>query len=89
MRYTWVITRCTKEPSIVGVAGPQCATKEEVDKCKKEGIPFRMADCDGETPVYGKIMGDYEGFEPLDDFGMPSLGCTDMEYKEDGKWLAI
>jgi hypothetical protein len=49
-------------------------TKEEILK----GVTFQMFD-------EGKITGDYSGFEPLDDFGMPNAICTSIWY--DGKRL--
>lgn len=42
--------------------------------------PFIMEDCDGEVYYRGKIAGEFDGFEPLDDFGMPNAGCTDIKY---------
>ena len=51
------------------------------------GEQFRMFDDDGELYYSGSIWGDYDGFEPLDDFGMPSAGCTGIQYKNDkGEW---
>ncbi len=35
---------------------------------------------DDDNPVYAGIMwGDWEGFEPLDDFGMGDAGCTGIK----------
>lgn len=51
------------------------------------GEQFRMFDDDGELYYSGTIWGDYDGFEPLDDFGMPNAGCTGIQYKNDkGEW---
>jgi len=51
------------------------------------GEQFRMFDDDGELYYSGSIWGDYDGFEPLDDFGMPSAGCTGIQYQNDkGEW---
>jgi hypothetical protein len=46
---------------------------------------FVMKDDDGVTYYEGEIYGDYEGFEPLDDFGEPNAGCTMIFYN--GKQL--
>jgi hypothetical protein len=49
-----------------------------------EGEKFRMLDDDGEVYYEGRIVGgDYMGFEPLDDFGMPNAGCTEIQYQSD------
>jgi hypothetical protein len=49
-----------------------------------------MYDDDGKLYYAGTIWGDYDGFEPLDDFGMPNAGCTSIEYKNDaGTWEVL
>ena len=45
-----------------------------------------MKDDDGNLYYEGLIFGDYMGFEPLDEFGMPNAGCTIIEYNIKGKW---
>jgi len=37
-----------------------------------------MFDDDMNLYYEGKIIGDYDGFEPLDDFGMPNARCTSI-----------
>jgi len=49
-------------------------TKEEILK----GVKFQMFDDDMNLYYEGKIIGNYSGFEPLDDFGMPNAGCTSI-----------
>ena len=44
---------------------------------------FKMYDGDGELYYSGYIVGDFSGFEPLDEFGMPNAGCTDIKLKDD------
>jgi len=46
---------------------------------------FALYDDDEVLYYKGIIVGDYDGFEPLDDFGMPNAGCTGIKY--DGEWL--
>ena len=46
---------------------------------------FEMFDDDGEHYYSGRIWGDFQGFEPMDDFGGPNAGCTMI--KIDGKIL--
>jgi hypothetical protein len=60
----------------------------------REGFPsekFRMFDDDGELYYEGMAEQDNEssGFEPLDDFGMPNAGCTEIQYFEKGKWNTL
>jgi hypothetical protein len=51
------------------------------------GERFRMKDDDGQVYYHGRIAGDYDGFEPLDDFGAPNAGCTSIEYRgTNGGW---
>ena len=37
---------------------------------------FSLYDDDGECYYQGMIYGDFSGFEPLDDYGMPNAGCN-------------
>lgn len=46
---------------------------------------FEMYDDDGVLYYNGEIYGEYDGFEPLDNYGMPNAGCTGI--KIDGEWL--
>jgi len=48
---------------------------------------FRMSDADGEIYYVGYIAGDYEGNEPLDDFGTPNAGAIYIQFLDkDGQW---
>jgi hypothetical protein len=51
---------------------------------------FRLADGDDIVYYYGRCTSD-SSFAPLDDYGMPNDGCTDIEYKNPttGKWEAL
>lgn len=85
MTYTWIIThQYIGEPEEVGIVGPMQATfsKNEILK----GKAFKMKDADGELVYRGRIIGSYNGFEPLDDFGAPNAGATEIWYFEKGKW---
>lgn len=61
--------------------------KEYIDagKCK---YTFRMLDDDNEVYYIGK-SGNSSAFDPLDQFGMPNAGCTDIQYLENGKWKSL
>jgi len=82
--YYWVIEKDEMETDSVGTEGPSSATPQTANEAE-----FRMLDDDENVYYYGRIFGDYEGFEPLDDFGMPYSGCVDIQYKEDGKWISL
>lgn len=85
-RYVWVIdkdlTACGED---AGVFGPRGATKEDLSRCT---IPFQMYDDDGELYYSGRMSEECDGFEPLDDFGMPNAGCTIIKLRnaETGEW---
>ena len=80
-------------------------TKDKISKGKRVGtksanydqlsfdvlctVLFRMRDDDGHVYYEGKATPDCE-FEPLDDFGMPNDGCTEIQYKnEKGEWETL
>ena len=71
MAYRWEITTDLIDDNLVGVKGPS-GCDEKITENKAQ---FRLIDDDGGVYCKGFIYGDYEGFEPLDDFG-GSLGCT-------------
>ncbi len=95
MSYAWRIDKdlITPEGKVgngVGVMGPAgcnmalCARLNDYDV----GVAFRMYDDDHNLYYEGRIIGDYEGFEPMDDYGTPNAGCTGIKYrnKATGKW---
>ena len=49
---------------------------------------FRMLDDDGEV-YYTGYSDDNSSFKPLDDFGTPNAGCTEIQYFENGKWETL
>lgn len=49
---------------------------------------FRLLDDDGNIYCEGIATPD-EDFGPLDDYGMGALGCTEIQYRVDGKWRAL
>jgi len=50
---------------------------------------FRMYDDDGEMYYEGIATPDdgEDGFAPLDDFGTPNAGCTEIRYLEGQEWV--
>lgn len=89
-RYAWTITKdFIDEGLLEGTTGPRTATAGK-DYITRHGKAFRMLDDDGEVYCHGRICGDdFEGFEPLDDFGEPGLGCTTIQYRESGRWTTL
>ena len=71
MNYYWKITKIHLD-----------SLKDEINtyngdtKIKENSARFSMYDDDDNCYYEGMIYGDYDGFEPLDDFGMPNAGCT-------------
>lgn len=84
--YAWVIV---DPPEYVGLMGPRGATMT-ADQIKSQGEKFKMYDDDGEFMAAGYIAGDYDGFEPMDDWGQPGLGATEIKYKgPSGAWETL
>jgi hypothetical protein len=52
---------------------------------------FRMYDDDG-ILCYEGASNDSEseaGFDPLDDYGTPNFGCTEIRYLREGEWVTL
>ncbi len=81
-KYGWVITE-DFIGGATGVMGPR-GVGYTADEVRAQGRPFEMRDDDGEVYYRGFLLGG-NGFEPLDDFGRPNAGATDIYY--DGKPL--
>ena len=87
-RYGWIITRDLLETedsryNRVGTTGPHDLTNEqEPDLQDGAGDRFKMYDSDDELYYEGRIVGDYDGFEPLDDFGRPDAGAVTIKYQD-------
>lgn len=88
-KYAWIIDKDHLYPkgkegvySGPGIAGPRNAPTELVAKLEAGEFRqrFRMYDDDGELYYEGRIVGEYDGFEPLDDYGTPNAGCTEIRY---------
>lgn len=100
--YCWVITyvntkavgeECADEK---GIAGPRGATEEQIALAKSHtsgSVSFKMYDDDGVHYYTGRIW--HKGgenhcdFQPLQDFGTPNAGCTEIAYMVNGKWQKI
>lgn len=93
-RYAWVITKDNIGGGAEGVIGPRGATLT-AKEIRRDGQMFQMFDADGEFYYAGYLTGKYSGFEPLDDYGEPNAGATEIRYRGGvpgtmwGKWEAI
>lgn len=89
-----------------GVTGGHDAPARMVDRLKESpayGTPFRMVDGDDEVMYLGRILAEHpdgslmhlvgcdETFlAPLDDFGAPNAGATEIQYKgSSGQWIGL
>lgn len=87
----WIITKDylaepgEKAPSNLnaeGMMGPRDVTYS-AEELKAKGKFFRMFDDDGELYYEGFLIGDESG--PLDDFGCPNAGATEIRILEGPK----
>jgi hypothetical protein len=85
--------------------GPSDAPGELMIRLSKgEGQPFKLYDDDGLKNLSGKILVQEDGqdinawdadevaaFGPLNDYGMPGYGCTELRYPmgENRKWVTL
>ena len=95
MKSGWLITvDSIFDGQAVGTMGPRetTLTADEIKKHPKRQA-FKMFDDDGILYYRGfNVEGDDDdGFEPLDHFGMPNAGCTEIKYKNDktGAWETL
>lgn len=91
----WIITRdyihkpdpnYPDEKSAVGVASRYYEDGEDLPH------KFRMLDDDGHVYYHGKCSScdDEHAFAPLEDFGTPNAGCTEIQYKNaKGEWETL
>lgn len=86
-KYGWVIDNdCSDDAACptyeaTGVTGPRGGLSVPAGK----GERFEMFDDDENLMAYGRIVGEYVGFEPLDDIGAGYWGCTLIAYR--GEYL--
>jgi hypothetical protein len=103
--YAWVITQdniSSPPQTAVGIIGPSnvdpALGKKEIRNHPK-AQKFRLVDDDKEIYAYGFFVDLYagtdpyagpDGFEPLDDFGMPNWGATSIEYRNsEGEYVGL
>lgn len=88
-KYGWVIVRdFVDDGMFVGAMSANSPFTEQ--EIRSRGELLRLLDDDGELYYHVKILGDYSGFEPLDQFATPNAGATTVEYKaRDGRWRTL
>lgn len=88
--YRWVITRDLladldfpegTNMNAKGMEGPRNLDQD----LKTNGANFSLWDDDRECYYIGRIYGNYDGTEPLYDFGSPNAGCVHV--KINGVWV--
>ena len=94
MGYAWVITTDhfdSSDRGSEGVIGPRSAKLSKDEIVNHPDRKFFTMKCDDGHDIFsGYLVGsDTTGFEPLDDFGMPDSGCTEIWYLENGKMVQL
>jgi hypothetical protein len=86
----WEITYGNKDIGLDDDVGTTSMSSKKNWKAMKRQ-KFKMYDDDGILYYKGYLYGDdADGFEPLDDFGMPNAGCVDIKYKSNnGEWESL
>jgi hypothetical protein len=88
--YAWIITQNILEHCPAKVIGPRSAPEALVKELTAgAGQPFRLFDDDGHLYYEGRIVGRFEGFEPLDDYGQPNAGCTSIQLRTEKGWEVV
>ena len=95
--YSWIITQDKifdpryDKSSDVGLMGPRKPhlTAAQIKK-HPDREAFAMYDDDGNLYYRGFLVGG-DGFEPLEDYGMPNAGATEIRYKspKTGRWESL
>lgn len=82
-RYRWKIDKDyldgAETKNAVGIEGPH----DLDENIKDNPIGFTLYDDDRNAYYHGWLYGDYEGDEPLMDFGMGYAGCTMLKFDGD------
>ena len=104
MRTNWTITvdhiaepgeKAPSNQNAVGMIGPRDATlTHDQIKNHKDRVAFKMYDDDKNLYYSGFMVPGDEGeaeFGPLDDFGTPNAGCTEIKIKNKstGEWETV
>jgi hypothetical protein len=77
MSNQWKITK-----DVIDFGEANGVTSNDYQKDTELPVRFKMYDDDGELYFEGRM--ETPDFHPLDDFGMPGYGCTEIKYSENG-----
>jgi hypothetical protein len=82
--YRWKIDKdYIDDGESIGVEGPH-----DLDAAVKDNPQgFTLYDDDDNAYYHGWLYGDYMGFEPVDDFGMPNAGAVHIKFDGDKDYL--
>jgi hypothetical protein len=90
--YAWLITdglAAGETATKLGRLGPIGASRRfSVSKVLTAGVEFRLMDRDGAVRFGGRIAGQYEGVEPVVDFGIDH-DCFIIEYRRGEEWVRV
>lgn len=96
MQYAWIIDVDHIEPEkrrVEPVIGPAAVSDSFVALLKAgAGRKFRMYDDDGELYYEGRILTQSDGdelFGPLEDYGTPNAGATEIRYLHGREWRTL
>lgn len=64
------------------------AQQVRVETVVSRGRQFRLRNPRGEVCYTGYIVGEFQGPEPLEDYGR-DVGCVGIDYERDGLWFAV
>ena len=74
------------KPTSIDVVGPcGCSDENESALRSGNGTEFELYDDDYILYYKGRLIGDFDGLEPCDDYGMPNAGA--VHTKIDGEWV--
>lgn len=85
-KYAWIITSdLIGDGSAVGVSSKSWNDDMNLP------LMFRLLDDDGEVYYMGYSNDRWteRAFRPLDDYGMPNDGCTEIQYLVNDKWETL
>ena len=82
--YRWKVTRASDVcPEAMEVEGPGGLDPD----IKDNRTWFSVYDDDDVFYFGGYLYGDFDGFEPLDDYGMPNFGAAHIKLEGDTHYL--
>jgi len=85
--YAWIVTKDLLGYGQEGTVGPQGVPDELVQQLQAgDGVRWRVLDDDGEVYYEGRLTGDYDGIEPLVDWGTPNAGATEIQFWTPSGW---